>query len=60
MPVYADTDEDHYHMLMVVRCWPEWQKTNGNTFCHIFVTLEDEKEDKGGEKQQGVQGMAED
>ena len=47
-------------MLMVARCWPEWQKTNGNTFCHIFVTLEDEKEDKGGEKQQEVQGMAED
>ncbi|KAF6237001.1 hypothetical protein HO173_004880 [Letharia columbiana] len=46
VPVYADTNEDHYHLLMVVKFWPEWQKTNGNTSCHILVTLEDEKEDK--------------
>lgn len=33
-------------MLVVVRSWLEWQKTNGNTSCHIIVALEDDKEDK--------------
>ena len=48
-------------MLMVVRYWPEWQKTNENTSCHIFVTLEDEKEEKeGGEKQLELPGKAKD
>ena len=61
MPVDADTNEDHYHMLMVVRYWPEWQETNMNTSCHIFVTLEDEKEEKEeGEKQQEFPGKAKD
>ena len=50
--MYADTDEDHYHMCRVVRHWPEWYKTNLNMSCHIYVTLEDEKaqEHAGGEE----------
>ena len=34
-------------MLMIIKLWPEWQKTNWNACCQIFVTLEDEKKDKG-------------
>ncbi len=34
-------------MLMIVKSWPEWQKTDWNASCHIFITLEDEKVDKG-------------
>ena len=50
VPVYADTNDDHHLLLLVIKNWPEWQKTNGNTSCHVFVTLEDQKEDKEGQK----------
>ena len=47
-------------MLMVVKSWPEWQKTDWNASCHIIVTLEDEKVDKGeGEFQQEMLGTLE-
>lgn len=39
-----NTDEDHYQMLMMVKSWSAWQKTDGNTSCHIIVTLEDTNE----------------
>lgn len=61
VPVYADTNEDHHLLLLVIKNWPEWQKTNGNTSSHVFVTLQDEKEGKEqGEKQQEIPGAAED
>ena len=47
MPVYADGDEDHFHMLVMIKFWLEWQTTYWNASCHILVTLEDEKETKG-------------
>ena len=58
VPVYADTNEDHHLLLLVIKGWPEWQKTNRNTSCHVFVTLEDEKENKEGEEQQEIPSTA--
>lgn len=60
VPVYADTNDDHHFLLLVIKHWPEWQNTNGNASCHVFVTLEDEKEDKEkGKRQQEIPGAGE-
>ncbi|KAM0804914.1 hypothetical protein BDR22DRAFT_959496 [Usnea florida] len=39
--LFVDTDEDHYHMLRIIRYWPGWQKAIGYWSCHVFVSLEE-------------------
>ena len=45
MRVFVDSNEDHYQMLMMIKSWPEWQKSNWTACCYVIVALEDEKSD---------------